>query len=67
MFKNDFFFSNRTDVSMFMYVFLLFSATRPPRHKCGLSKSCPEDHYAFKITSGAASVVGPKMCFQDNV
>lgn len=41
--------------------------TRPPRHKCGLSKSCPEDHFAFKITSGAASVVGPKMCFQDNV
>ncbi|XP_016349262.1 protein FAM3C [Sinocyclocheilus anshuiensis] len=41
--------------------------TRPPRHKCGLSKSCPEDHFAFKITSGAASVVGPKMCLQDNV
>ncbi|XP_048012322.1 protein FAM3C [Megalobrama amblycephala] len=41
--------------------------TKPPRHKCGLSKSCPEDHYTFKITSGAASVVGPKMCFQDNV
>uniref|UniRef100_A0A672QYG4 Family with sequence similarity 3 member C n=1 Tax=Sinocyclocheilus grahami TaxID=75366 RepID=A0A672QYG4_SINGR len=42
-------------------------STRPPRHKCGLSKSCPEDHFAFKITSGAASVVGPKMCLQDNV
>ncbi|XP_018940308.2 protein FAM3C [Cyprinus carpio] len=41
--------------------------TRPPHHKCGLSKSCPEDHFVFKITSGAASVVGPKMCFQDNV
>lgn len=41
--------------------------TRPPRHKCGLSKSCPEDYFSFKITSGAASVVGPKMCFQDNV
>ncbi|XP_067283458.1 protein FAM3C [Pseudorasbora parva] len=41
--------------------------TRPPRHKCGLSKSCPEEHFAFKITSGAASVVGPKICFQDNV
>uniref|UniRef100_A0A672QVC8 Protein FAM3C-like n=1 Tax=Sinocyclocheilus grahami TaxID=75366 RepID=A0A672QVC8_SINGR len=42
-------------------------STGPPRHKCGLSKSCPEDHFAFKITSGAASVVGPKMCFQDTV
>uniref|UniRef100_A0A8C1K1Q5 Family with sequence similarity 3 member C n=1 Tax=Cyprinus carpio TaxID=7962 RepID=A0A8C1K1Q5_CYPCA len=41
--------------------------TSPPRHKCGLSKPCPEDHFAFKITSGAASVVGPKICFQDNV
>ncbi|XP_051543917.1 protein FAM3C [Myxocyprinus asiaticus] len=41
--------------------------TRPPRHQCSLSKSCPEDHFAFKITSGAASVVGPKMCLQDNV
>uniref|UniRef100_A0A672QYY8 Family with sequence similarity 3 member C n=1 Tax=Sinocyclocheilus grahami TaxID=75366 RepID=A0A672QYY8_SINGR len=52
---------------VFMAVLMLFSATRPPRHKCGLSKSCPEDHFAFKITSGAASVVGPKMCLQDNV
>uniref|UniRef100_A0A8C2B3S5 Family with sequence similarity 3 member C n=1 Tax=Cyprinus carpio TaxID=7962 RepID=A0A8C2B3S5_CYPCA len=42
-------------------------ASSPPRHKCGLSKPCPEDHFAFKITSGAASVVGPKICFQDNV
>ncbi|XDV25125.1 hypothetical protein PO909_029097 [Leuciscus waleckii] len=41
--------------------------TRPVRHKCGLSKSCPEDHFTFKITSGAASVVGPKMCFQDTI
>ncbi|XP_051976457.1 protein FAM3C-like [Xyrauchen texanus] len=41
--------------------------TKPPHHQCGLSKSCPEDHFAFKITSGAASVVGPKMCLQDNI
>ncbi|TRY82372.1 hypothetical protein DNTS_015110 [Danionella cerebrum] len=42
-------------------------ATKPQHHRCGLSKSCPENHFAFKITSGAASVVGPKMCFQDNI
>ncbi|KTF95986.1 hypothetical protein cypCar_00008530, partial [Cyprinus carpio] len=52
---------------VFMNVLMLYSATSPPRHKCGLSKPCPEDHFAFKITSGAASVVGPKICFQDNV
>uniref|UniRef100_A0A8C2B6X5 Family with sequence similarity 3 member C n=1 Tax=Cyprinus carpio TaxID=7962 RepID=A0A8C2B6X5_CYPCA len=51
---------------VFMNVLMLYSASSPPRHKCGLSKPCPEDHFAFKITSGAASVVGPKICFQDN-
>lgn len=43
------------------------SSPKTPQHKCGLSKSCPEDHFAFKVSSGAASVVGPKMCFQDNI
>ncbi|XP_055045728.1 protein FAM3C [Misgurnus anguillicaudatus] len=43
------------------------SPPKSPHHKCGLSKSCPEDHFAFKMSSGAASVVGPKMCFQDNI
>uniref|UniRef100_A0A8C2GSG3 Family with sequence similarity 3 member C n=1 Tax=Cyprinus carpio TaxID=7962 RepID=A0A8C2GSG3_CYPCA len=52
---------------VFMNVLMLYSASSPPRHKCGLSKPCPEDHFAFKITSGAASVVGPKICFQDNL
>ncbi|XP_063073034.1 protein FAM3C isoform X2 [Engraulis encrasicolus] len=41
--------------------------TRPPRNKCGLSKTCPDGHFSFKMASGAASVVGPKMCFEDNV
>ncbi|XP_052411170.1 protein FAM3C [Carassius gibelio] len=41
--------------------------TSRPHNKCGLSKPCSEGQFAFKITSGAASVVGPKMCFQDNV
>lgn len=44
-----------------------FLAPKPPRNKCGLPKPCPEDYLAFKITSGAASVVGPKICLQDNM
>ncbi|KFW90937.1 Protein FAM3D, partial [Phalacrocorax carbo] len=36
-----------------------------PRHKCGNKKSCPENYFAFKITSGAANVVGPSICFDD--
>lgn len=41
--------------------------TKPTRFKCGLSKACPLGHFAFKMTSGAASVVGPKMCLEDNI
>ncbi|XP_061663467.1 protein FAM3C isoform X1 [Syngnathoides biaculeatus] len=37
------------------------------RHKCGLSKACPAGHFAFKMASGAASVVGPKMCLEDKM
>uniref|UniRef100_A0A6I8PKH6 FAM3 metabolism regulating signaling molecule C n=1 Tax=Ornithorhynchus anatinus TaxID=9258 RepID=A0A6I8PKH6_ORNAN len=42
-------------------------STKPPRYKCGISKSCPEKHFAFKMASGAANVVGPKICVEDNV
>ncbi|XP_036122949.1 protein FAM3D isoform X2 [Molossus molossus] len=35
--------------------------------KCGLSKSCPDNFFAFKISSGAANVVGPSICFEDHV
>ncbi|XP_015248109.1 PREDICTED: protein FAM3C-like [Cyprinodon variegatus] len=31
--------------------------------KCRLSAVCPKDHFPFKIWSGAANVVGPKICF----
>ncbi|KAJ8386677.1 hypothetical protein AAFF_G00167930 [Aldrovandia affinis] len=41
--------------------------TRPPRYKCSLSKPCPEGHFSFKMASGAASVVGPKICLEDNI
>ncbi|NWX16322.1 FAM3D protein, partial [Aegotheles bennettii] len=36
-----------------------------PRHKCGNQRSCPQNHFAFKIISGAANVVGPSICFDD--
>ncbi|CAK6961325.1 protein FAM3C isoform X1 [Scomber scombrus] len=42
-------------------------AAKPVRHKCGLSKACPVGHFAFKMTSGAASVVGPRICLEDKL
>ncbi|XP_077328583.1 protein FAM3C isoform X2 [Lithobates pipiens] len=41
--------------------------TKAPKYRCGISKICPEKHFAFKIASGAANVVGPKICVDDNV
>lgn len=41
--------------------------TKPVKHKCGLSKECPIGHFAFKLASGAASVVGPRMCLEDKL
>ncbi|NXJ13915.1 FAM3D protein, partial [Odontophorus gujanensis] len=38
-----------------------------PRHKCENKKGCPVDHFAFRITSGAANVVGPSICFEDRI
>ncbi|KAM3858756.1 protein FAM3C [Diretmus argenteus] len=45
----------------------LSTATKPVRYKCGLSKACPAGHFSFKMASGAASVVGPKICLEDNI
>uniref|UniRef100_A0A3B3T9U6 FAM3 metabolism regulating signaling molecule C n=1 Tax=Paramormyrops kingsleyae TaxID=1676925 RepID=A0A3B3T9U6_9TELE len=42
-------------------------SSKAPRYKCGVSKPCPEGHFSFKMASGAASVVGPKICFEDNI
>ncbi|KAG8429423.1 hypothetical protein GDO86_020221 [Hymenochirus boettgeri] len=41
--------------------------TKAPRYRCGIAKICPEKHFAFKIASGAANVVGPKICVDDNM
>ncbi|XP_019910797.1 protein FAM3C isoform X2 [Esox lucius] len=47
----------------------LFSTALPKTStlKCDLSKNCPIDHFAFHISSGAADVVGPKICFDGKI
>ncbi|XP_068107848.1 protein FAM3D isoform X2 [Hyperolius riggenbachi] len=35
--------------------------------KCGNEKDCPDKYFAFKIISGAASVVGPTICLEDRI
>ncbi|CAH2313033.1 FAM3D [Pelobates cultripes] len=37
------------------------------KRKCGNEKDCPQYYYAFKIISGAANVVGPSICFEDQI
>ncbi|XP_017263673.1 protein FAM3C [Kryptolebias marmoratus] len=32
--------------------------------KCNLPRVCPPDHFAFRLRSGAANVVGPQICFE---
>ncbi|CAL9702996.1 unnamed protein product [Knipowitschia caucasica] len=40
---------------------------RPRRYKCGLSAPCPAKHLAFRVVSGAANVIGPKICLEDKM
>ncbi|KAE8583319.1 hypothetical protein XENTR_v10020482 [Xenopus tropicalis] len=40
---------------------------RPRRYKCGLPRPCPEKHFAFRVVSGAANVIGPKICLEDKM
>uniref|UniRef100_A0A673YWW6 FAM3 metabolism regulating signaling molecule A n=1 Tax=Salmo trutta TaxID=8032 RepID=A0A673YWW6_SALTR len=44
-----------------------FSEPKPRRYKCGLSAPCPQKHLAFRVVSGAANVVGPKICLEDKI
>ncbi|XP_056589189.1 protein FAM3A [Triplophysa dalaica] len=37
------------------------------KYKCGLSAACPPKHLAFRLISGAANVIGPKICVEDKV
>ncbi|XP_015233361.1 protein FAM3A isoform X1 [Cyprinodon tularosa] len=43
------------------------SELRPRRYKCGLSAPCPPKHLAFRLVSGAANVIGPKICLEDKM
>uniref|UniRef100_A0A3Q1EMM9 FAM3 metabolism regulating signaling molecule A n=1 Tax=Acanthochromis polyacanthus TaxID=80966 RepID=A0A3Q1EMM9_9TELE len=40
---------------------------RPRKYKCGLSAPCPSKHLAFRLVSGAANVIGPKICLEDKM
>lgn len=40
---------------------------RVPNTKCGLSKPCLDNFFAFKLSTGAANVVGPSMCFENEI
>ncbi|XP_028849776.1 protein FAM3A [Denticeps clupeoides] len=40
---------------------------KPRKYKCGLSAPCPQKHLAFRIVSGAANVIGPKICLEDKI
>uniref|UniRef100_A0A8D0BB94 FAM3 metabolism regulating signaling molecule A n=1 Tax=Salvator merianae TaxID=96440 RepID=A0A8D0BB94_SALMN len=43
------------------------SEPRPKKYKCGLPRACPDHSLAFRITSGAANVIGPKICLEDKM
>ncbi|KAG8129855.1 putative Protein FAM3A-like protein [Naja naja] len=47
--------------------FAIFSEPRPKKYKCGLPQACPEHSFAFRISSGAANVIGPKICLEDKM
>ncbi|XP_010851293.1 PREDICTED: protein FAM3A-like [Bison bison bison] len=40
---------------------------RARKYKCGLPQPCPEEHLAFRVVSGAANVIGPKICLEDRM
>ncbi|KAF6724771.1 Protein FAM3A [Oryzias melastigma] len=40
---------------------------RPRKFKCGLSAPCPPKHLAFRLVSGAANVIAPKVCLEDQM
>ncbi|XP_011902276.1 PREDICTED: protein FAM3A isoform X5 [Cercocebus atys] len=43
------------------------AAPRARKYKCGLPQPCPEEHLAFRVVSGAANVIGPKICLEDKM
>ncbi|XP_018515700.1 protein FAM3C isoform X1 [Lates calcarifer] len=41
--------------------------SKPSAGSCVTEKNCPGDHFSFLIRSGAANVVPPKICIQNNL
>ncbi|XP_049633441.1 protein FAM3D [Suncus etruscus] len=37
------------------------------KYKCNLSKPCTDKKFAFRLVSGAANVVGPSICFENEI
>ncbi|KAF0875236.1 FAM3D protein, partial [Crocuta crocuta] len=58
---------NMKTIRLPRWLVALVPSTAVVRTKCGLTKPCPEEFFAFKISSGAANVVGPTMCFENQV
>uniref|UniRef100_A0A8C2MEG0 FAM3 metabolism regulating signaling molecule A n=1 Tax=Cricetulus griseus TaxID=10029 RepID=A0A8C2MEG0_CRIGR len=44
-----------------------FFTSETRKYKCGLPQPCPEEHLAFRMVSGAANVIGPKICLEDKM
>ncbi|XP_028262508.1 protein FAM3C isoform X2 [Parambassis ranga] len=44
-----------------------FLPTTAPLPKCSLSKVCPPEHFALRVQSGAANIIGPKICFEGRI
>ncbi|XP_047430953.1 protein FAM3C-like [Mugil cephalus] len=53
--------------TMSKYISSLAATPEPATNKCGLLKPCPFGHLAFKMTSGAANVIGPRICLDDKL
>ena len=61
------FLSSMIMIMLCLYVLYILAEPRPRRYKCGLSAPCPPKHLAFRLVSGAANVIGPKICLEDKM
>lgn len=61
------FLSSMIVIMLCLYVLYVLAEPRPRRYKCGLSAPCPPKHLAFRLVSGAANVIGPKICLEDKM
>uniref|UniRef100_A0A8B9HUL9 Uncharacterized protein n=1 Tax=Astyanax mexicanus TaxID=7994 RepID=A0A8B9HUL9_ASTMX len=57
----------RFNLKTCMYHDNSFYTISPRKYKCGLSAPCPPKHLAFRLVSGAANVIGPKICLEDKI